>query len=57
MKFTFKLHTKDNIGKKIFFLDRDGVVIEDTGYPIEIDNLEIKKILLKNLLILNNKIV
>ena len=43
MKFTFKLHTKDNLGKRILFLDRDGVVIEDTGYPIEINNLEIKK--------------
>ena len=50
MKFTFKLNTKDNFGKKILFLDRDGVVIEDTGYPIEIDNLEIKKNTIKKLI-------
>ena len=49
MKFVFKMH-KNNVGKHILFLDRDGVVIEDTGYPIEIDKLKIKESSIKNLI-------
>ena len=33
MKFTFQVHKKQLKPKKILFLDRDGVVIKDTGYP------------------------
>ena len=42
MKFIFNIHTKNKFEKSILFLDRDGVVIEDTGYPIEISKLKIK---------------
>ena len=50
MKFIFNLHTKDNFGKYILFLDRDGVVIEDTGYPIEIKKLKIKTNTIKKII-------
>ena len=43
MKFVFKSQSSIIIGKTILFLDRDGVVIEDTGYPIGIDKIKIKE--------------
>ena len=48
MKFIFKIH-ENKIGDNILFLDRDGVVIEDTGYPIEIKKLKIKEFSINNL--------
>ena len=43
MKFIFKSQSSIINGKTILFLDRDGVVIEDTGYPIGIDKIQIKE--------------
>ena len=43
MKFVFKSQSSIINGKTILFLDRDGVVIEDTGYPIGIDKIKIKE--------------
>ena len=50
MKFIFKLHTQKSFEKSILFLDRDGVVIEDTGYPSEIKKLKIKEKTIKKLI-------
>ena len=50
MKFIFKLHTQRSFEKSILFLDRDGVVIEDTGYPSEIKELKIKANTIKKLI-------
>ena len=48
MKFIFKIHNDRSIldESKILVLDRDGVVIKDTGYPHNIKKLdfEIKNI-------------
>lgn len=33
MKFSFKIHINHNSPKKLLILDRDGVIIKDTGYP------------------------
>ena len=47
MKFTFALHQNLKKAQKILFLDRDGVVIRDTGYPYQKDKVifEIENIL------------
>ena len=55
MKFIFKLHNNNHSGKDILFLDRDGVVIKDTGYPYEIKNLEIQKSLIEKLILFKSK--
>ncbi len=49
MKFIFTLHRITKKPKNILFLDRDGVVIKDTGYPHEKEKVffeitQIKKI-------------
>ena len=33
MKFIFVIHQEYNKPKSVLILDRDGVVIKDTGYP------------------------
>ena len=56
MKFIFQIHHVQNRPKKVLILDRDGVVIKDTGYPHKVDELffeeqnieKIKKIIKKN---------
>ena len=47
MKFIFALHKNLKKAQKILFLDRDGVVIRDTGYPYQKDKVifEIENIL------------
>jgi len=55
VKFIFKLHNNNYSGKDILFLDRDGVVIKDTGYPCGIKNLEIQKSLIEKLILFKNK--
>lgn len=52
MKFIFEIHKEKQNPKKILFLDRDGVIIKDTGYPYEQDKVifELRNILkIKNL--------
>ena len=39
MKFIFEIHNYKFEVNKILILDRDGVVIEDTGYPHKIKEL------------------
>ena len=39
MKFIFQIHHVQNRPKKVLILDRDGVVIKDTGYPHKVDEL------------------
>ena len=50
MKFIFEIHNEKLEVNKILILDRDGVVIKDTGYPHKIKELKfeinnIKKII------------
>tara|TARA_A100001015_G_C14582445_1_gene553389 strand:- start:64 stop:546 length:483 start_codon:yes stop_codon:yes gene_type:complete len=39
MKFSFKIHKNKKNPKKLLILDRDGVIIKDTGYPHEKDKI------------------
>ena len=50
MKYIFKLYNKNISGNKILFLDRDGVVIEDTGYPNEINKLQFNFKIIENII-------
>ena len=50
MKFIFEIHNEKLEVNKILIIDRDGVVIKDTGYPHKIKELKfetnnIKKII------------
>ena len=51
MKFVFKLHKEIFEARKILVLDRDGVVIKDTGYPFKINELKFE---IKNIIKLKN---
>tara|TARA_B100001094_G_C18090217_1_gene749998 strand:- start:315 stop:818 length:504 start_codon:yes stop_codon:yes gene_type:complete len=57
MKFIFQIHKLQNKPKKVLILDRDGVVIKDTGYPHRIEELifEEQNIERINLIIKNKK--
>ena len=57
MKFIFQIHKLQNRPKKVLILDRDGVVVKDTGYPHRIDELifEEQNIERINLIIKNKK--
>ena len=51
MKFVFKLHNEIFKANKVLILDRDGVVIEDTGYPNKINELKYR---INNIAKINN---
>ena len=51
MKFIFKLHHEIFSANKILILDRDGVVIKDTGYPNKINELKYE---INNIISINN---
>ena len=40
MKFVFEVYNNKFDPKKVLLIDRDGVVIKDTGYPHEIRNIK-----------------
>ena len=40
MKFVFEVYRNKNNVKKVLFLDRDGVIIKDTGYPHKIEEIQ-----------------
>ena len=54
MKFVFEKHNSIYKGKKLLFLDRDGVVIKDTGYPHKKNEIQFNFKIIENLVILKN---